>query len=431
MRRILHALRHPISQNVVALYGVQLATFVVPLITLPYLSRVLEPSAFGLVLFAQGFAFLMTAVVDWGFSPYATRECATLRNDPSGLSAFVAEVRGAQLLLTLGAAAVTAAATLVVPNLHDHPDFALYAWIAACASALAPGWYFIGVEKMRLASVIQLTGRVIQSALTILLVSSPSGAWIVMALFAGASVLVWLVCDVVMYRQIGLRRPTFGRGLTTIRDAGPLFVATTAASLYTSFNVVLLGLFVPSARVAHFATPERIVRTSMQVLAPVAAAVYPRLNYLQSLGERERAKRLLTIAVAVVGAGGVVLAIGLAVLAGPILRILFGSAYVTEGVPVMRVLVLIIPLQILGAVAGTWLMTLRHDRLVVWIVVRAGILNVALGCVLAPLFGPVGMAWSVVAAELTAALGGAWGIYRVDRGFEVRPLRRPVRVTEP
>ena len=75
-------------------------------------------------------------------------------------------------------------------------------------------------------------------------------------------------------------------------------------------------------------------------------------------------------------------------------------------------LVLIIPISMVGTVFGSWLITLHHDRLVARIVLRAGILNVVLGCILTPLLGPIGMAWSVVTAEITAAVGGAIAVRR-------------------
>jgi O-antigen/teichoic acid export membrane protein len=103
------------------------------------------------------------------------------------------------------------------------------------------------------------------------------------------------------------------------------------------------------------------------------------------------------------------------------IRILFGPAFVDESVPILRILVLIIPLGIVGAVAGTWLMSLHMDRTLVRIVVGAGLVNVVFGCILTPLFGPEGMAWSVVIAQLAAATSGMVVVYRAER-FSETPL---------
>jgi PST family polysaccharide transporter len=418
-RRIIDVLRHPISQNVIALYWLQIATFVVPLVTLPYVARVLHSSAFGLVVFSQGLSIVLTGLIDWGFTYSGVRDAAAKRDDRGQLTDAVARIRGAQLLLAAASIPVAFGAFLVVPKMHDHPGFLALAWIAAVATGLSPGWYFVGIERLRLISLIQLGFRVAGAALTFVLVHHPSQAWIVMALFAASSLAGWLASDLLMYRRVEFRAPMLRPAIDAVRGATPLFIGTVATTLYTSFNVVLLGLFVPSARVAHFGAGERILRVSLQVLGPIGAAVYPRLAALQADGRRERARRLLGIAVAAAGAVGLLLAAGLAVFASTIVKILFGREFVHEAAPILRILVLIIPIAIVGAIAGTWLMTLHQDRLVVRIVLRAGLLNIVLGCILTPLFGPIGMAWSVVAAEATAAIGGLVAVYRADRNADV------------
>jgi PST family polysaccharide transporter len=428
LRRVL---RHPIGQNAIGLYGLQFATFVVPLVTLPYVARVLRPSSFGLVLFSQGLANVLILFIDWGFSYTAVRECAAKRDDPVALADIVRRVRGAQLLLSAASVPVVIIALLALPGHSSHPEFLVLAWIAAVASGLAPSWYFVGMEKMRLSSLTSVGFRAIGAVLTFLLVKGPGDAWIVMALFAGSSVASWLALDFRMYRRVRFKLPPLRASGAAIKGSSTLFVGTVAASLYTSFNVVLLGLFAPSAAVAHFGAAEKLLRVSLLALSPIGMAVYPRLTLLQSRREHERARQLLKVAAAIGAGSALLLAAVLAVFAPLIIRILFGPAFVDASVPIMRVLVLIIPIQIVASICGGWLMTLHMDRRVVVIVLRAGVLNVVLGCVLTPLLGPIGMAWSVVSAEATAAAGAMIAVRRVSAGSAVGLLGGPDPVRGP
>ena len=177
------------------------------------------------------------------------------------------------------------------------------------------------------------------------------------------------------------------------------------------------------------------MRVSLQVLGPVAAAVYPRLVALQSARRRERARRLLALTLATEAVVAVAVAAVLAIAAPLVIRIVFGRAFVAGAVPLLRTLVLVIPIGVISSTAGTWLMTLHMDRRIVTIVVSAGILNVALACALTPSVGSKGMAWSVVLAEATAAAGllfvaarhagsASFGVRR--RGGPARP-HRPLR----
>jgi PST family polysaccharide transporter len=412
LRRIRRVIGHPIAQNVIGLYWLQIATFVVPLITLPYIARVLGPSAFGLVVFSQGFSFVLMAIIDWGFTYDGVRAVAERRDDPAELTRVVDRIRGAQLLLAAASVLIALGALVVVPKFASHPVFLLLSWLAAVAGGLAPTWFFMGIEQMRLSSLISLGFRFVGAGLTFALVRGPAQAWVVMALFAASAVTTLIALDVRMYRRVRLMMPRLRASWRALRGAAALFVGTVAATLYTSFNVVLVGLFEPSAAVAHFGAAERILRVSLQVLAPLGTAVYPRLAALQAAERHDRARQLLSIAVVVVTMIGLVLAGGLALGAPLIVHVLYGHAFVHYSVGILRVLVLIVPIAIVGAIAGAWLMTLHMDRRVVVIVLRAGVLNVVLACVLTPLLGPIGMAWSVVCAEAMAAAGAVFAVLR-------------------
>jgi PST family polysaccharide transporter len=426
LSRILQAARHPISRNVIALYWMQIAQFVVPLVTLPYVARVLEPTAFGLIAFAQGFAFVLVVFIDWGFGYTGIRSTAENQTDPASLTDIVQRVRGAQLLLAAVSLPLALVALELVPPMRRHPELLAMAWVAAVATGLTPNWFFVGMEDPRRIALIQLGFRVLGAALTFAFVDGPNDAWIVMALFTGSALAGWAAADILMYRRVAFRRPQLRGSLAEIRHAATIFVGAIGATLYTSFNVVLLGLFEPSASVAHFGAAERVVRISLTMLGPIGIAVFPRLVALQSAGSRERARRLMTVMVVVVAVPALALTAGLALLAPTVIGLIYGHRFLDASVPILRVLVLSIPIGITAVVFGTWLITQHKDRVAVLIVLRAGIVNVVLGCALTLAFGPIGLAWSVVAAEATAALGTILAVRRDSGGTHVpAPLESP------
>lgn len=415
LKRVLKAIRHPVSQNVIALYWIRIAEFIVPLVTLPYVARVLEPAAFGLVVFSQGFAFLLIVIIDWGFGFTGTRSTAENQTNRDELSNIVQRVRGAQLVLAGASLPIASTALMLIPTMTQHPEFLVMAWGAAVASALSPGWFFIGIEAARLFALIQLGFRVLGAALTFVLVQDPGDAWIVMALFTMSSLAAWAAADAQMYRRVKFRRPRLRGSVTEIRHASTLFVGMVGATLYSSFNVVLLGLFQPSADVAYFGAAERVMRVSLTLLGPIGMATLPRLMALQAAGRRERARKLLMLVVAAAAVPGLLLAAGLVVWAPTIIRVIYGDQFVDASVPILRVLALVIPVALAGAGFGVWLITQHKDRVSVLIVIHAGVLNVVLGSVLTLSFGPIGMAWSVVAAEATVSLGAILVVTRDSR----------------
>ena len=154
------ALAHPVSQNAFALYWVQVATFIAPLVTLPYLSRVLGAHAFGLVVFSLSLSFVLGLCVDFGFPAWATRMAAALRNDRPALARLASRVLSAKLALSLGSYGRRGNRAGRGSQAPRGALLVLFAWVAAVANGLTPTWFFIGLERVKL---ISLTGPVPRS----------------------------------------------------------------------------------------------------------------------------------------------------------------------------------------------------------------------------------------------------------------------------
>src|SRR6204780_3813558 len=78
--------RRGLIHNVLALYGVQACTYALPLLTFPYLARVLGPSGWGVVVFAQAIGDVIASIVEHGFDISAARDTSRHRHEPKHLS---------------------------------------------------------------------------------------------------------------------------------------------------------------------------------------------------------------------------------------------------------------------------------------------------------------------------------------------------------
>ena len=351
--------------------------------------------------------------MDWGFTPYGLRKVAQVRTDHEALKSTVGHVRTAQLLMAALSVPIAIGALAVVPKFSRHPEFLLMAWLAAVSAGLMANWFFIGIERARTMAIVQLGFRIAGAVLTFVLVEGPGDAWIVMALYAVSSLGMWVVSDALVYKRIPFRLHGLRAAVAGVRESGRLFVGTIGVSLLSTFNVVLLGLFVSSAQVAQYGASERIVRTWEQLFGPVDQAIYPRLTFLQASGRPGRARKLAAIAVMFVGSAAILVAVIFGVFAPVWIRIIFGPKYVREGAPILRILVLLIPMSVVAYVAAIWLMSLHRDRTLVRIALAAGLSNVALGSILTLLLGPKGMALSVVTVQWCAAGALLVAAYRI------------------
>jgi PST family polysaccharide transporter len=419
--------RSTLAQNAIALYGVYVAGMVLPLITIPYLARVLRPEGWGLVVFAQSFAAWMALVVEYGFYLSATREIARARDDPERVARVVADVHGARLLLSLLIVTAGAAAYLLIPTFRASPTYLIWAVLFALAQGFSPLWYFQGVERMRLPAVLEVVAKTLATAGVFVLVHEPAHGWRVLALQALTG-LGWIaVASVLIYREVAPILPTWGGAAGMLRQAAGLFVFRSATGMYLQANSFILGLVAGPQTVAFFGGAEKIVRAATGLIQPATQAIYPRVSHLVG-NDEDRATALVRMSMVLVCGLGLALGITSAIGAPMLVRLFLGEGY-EAAVPVLRVLSLLPPVIALGTVLGIhWALPMGLDRPFYRLVIAAGLLNIGLAVVLVPRLGALGMAISVVLVDVLVA-GGlvALAMRRNPAIFKV-PRRSVLRV---
>jgi PST family polysaccharide transporter len=410
-------LRHKLVQNALSLYGVQIATYVIPLVTVPYLARVLGVAGWGLVAIAQGFGSYVGILGEYGFSLSATREVARHRDDTNKLAQILSGVLGAKLMLVAASFPLALVAGRCVPVFREHPALLWAGMFWALAQGFSVMWYFQGLERMRLVATLDISAKILATAGVFLLVRRPEDGWRVLVL-QGCGFLISAAIGLTMvYRELPFRLPSWKGSWEALRMGWSMFLFRSSVSLYTAGNAFILGLFVSPEFVGYYAGAEKISRAFLGILNPISQTLYPRLSHLVSHAQ-DRAARLARISIGIMGGAGAVIG-ALVFLLAPIIVHMVLGAHFAPAVGVLRVLALLVPLVAIGNVLGIqWMLPLGMDRAFNSIVLLAGVINLSLALLLAPLYTDMGMAWAVVIAETFVSAT----MYLVLRSRKLDPL---------
>ena len=416
---------HGLMGNVMALLGVQFFRKILPLITIPYLARVLGPGGWGLVAIFQSLAMCMELVIEFGFQLSATREVARRRHGDGRLAEVFAGVVGAQAVIAVCVVAVIFVARPWVPVLRDHPSLLASAILWAVAEGFNPTWYFLGLERMKIVATLEVCSKSAAAIAMFALVHSPKDAGIVLALQAIAPLLSIAGALWIVYRDLPFCLPT----RILIREAlvagWPMFVMRSAESLYTLANAFLLGLFAGPAVVGYFAGPEKISRALFGLLNPVRETLYPRISKLVHTAPAEAA-RLARIGMLITGAGGLIMGAVVYVSAPFLIKILLGTQF-EPAVTVLRILAILPPvIAVAQAVGMHWLLPLGREKVVTRTIIIGAALNLLLVLWLVPKHAQIGMAWAVICTESFVATCLLYAAL-TDRDHRM-PLRAPLPV---
>ena len=389
---------HGLVQNVIALYGVQACTYALPLLTFPYLARVLGPSGWGSVVFAQAIGSVIAIFVEYGFDISASRETSRHRDEPKRLAELISGVLGAKIAL----AALCICGALLSRRYTHHvaPSQALF-W-ASTLWGVCQGinmlWYFQGLERMRLASALEIAGKVVATLSIFILVRKPSDGWKVMGAQCVGCVVAHGITVVLAYREVGFAWPKPSSVLRALRLGWSMFIFRAAQGLAGSLNGLVLGSVASMAALGEYAGAERITRVFQQGMWPINQALYPRLTHQMQASPMAAMK---TVRRSILFLGGLGLALGAALFLGApmLVHFVLGPAF-HDSIAALRVFSLWIPLVALTTVLTFQLLLPNQlDTQFNFVTITAGILSVVGAFLLAPRFQAAGIAWSAVAAQ--------------------------------
>ncbi len=403
--------RSPIACNAAALYGVQICRKVFPLASVPYLARTLHAEGWGTVAFVLSLGEIVALLIEFGFNLSATREMSQNRHSKEECAFIMAGVLGAQALLAGIGTLLAILVSLRIAFLRSHTELIAVGLLYALAQGSTPLWFFQGLERLRLAAGIEIAAKSVALAGIFVFVHHPGDGFKVVALQALAAAFSTVIGIALAIRELSWRWPRRRDVLGALQRGWPMFVFRSAESLYGVGNAFVLGLFAGPEVVGYFAVAEKISRAMFGLLNPIREALYPRLSYLAA-SATEQAAKLARTGIVLMTAAGAGFSCALFLSAPVAIRLLAGPAF-GRAVPVLRTLAALpLVLSITYSVGLQWLLPLGRDGAVNRIIACGAVLNVTLAFLLAPHFAELGMAASVLSAELLVCLSMVWTVCR-------------------
>lgn len=276
----LQAGRRTFLGNTAALMIMQAVKFLFPLITLPYLARMLEPDAYAVRAYVVSYMVFIQTLIDFGFAQYGTKLIAENAHDPQAMSSISTDVFVAKLLLALLGAATTLASAAFIPILGDNLAFVALSFGAIAAKSLLPDFVLQGLENMTAIAVRFSITQAIAVILIFLFVKEPSQLNLVAAFEGIASVvaLAWTVAYLKGNYCIGIGRISASKTRKIIAGSTPFFISLAASALMSSTVTVLMGVFQTDALVISCWTIATTVIQGVQALwQPVTRSLFPHM----------------------------------------------------------------------------------------------------------------------------------------------------------
>lgn len=379
----------------------QVSGVLFPLVTFPYVARVLQPEGIGMVNFAQAIVGYFIMVASLGIPLYGTREVAKVRDNKQKLSQLVAELFVLNMVMTL--VGFAAFAIFMIFSAKAAADPVLF-WVCTLPMLLAPvgfNYLFGGLEEFTFVTLRTIAFRLLTLAAIFLFINNPSDYW-VYALIMGLNAVGANLVNLFFARKfLALRLIDFGK-LQIWKHLRPVllvFSLGAVISIYTSLDKVMLGYLTNEAEVGYYAVADRLIKVVVMLVTTLGTVLLPRVSYYLENNKVEEYSRLANFSLRVIFFLCLPAAAGLFVLAAPLVQLFAGDAFVTAS-PLVQIMGLNVVFVAMSNFMGYQVLYPQNkERLLVISVVFGAVTNFILNWFFIPRWHAMGAAMATLIAE--------------------------------
>lgn len=403
-----------IKKNLVYYFILSVSQVLFPLITIPYISRVLDPEGVGKVSFIDSFTYYFIAIAELGITVYGTREVARLRDDRTALRKLVSELILLQIYATLMTVFIYGIMVYAFYDRINDIRLLSLSLVFLFLNALACEWYFLGTEQFRYISLRSILIRGLAVVLIFALIRSAEDFYLYYAIIVVSGTLITMLNFALVWKQSGLAFKG-ANWKKHISFTWINYIISLVYSISLYLDNVLLGLLSTAYAVGIYAFAMKIVRLSGSLLSDSLLVFFPRIVSLIQDRNRAELQHTLLRSVRLIIVFAVPLFIGTFMLSEPLVLGLLGPKF-QDSVFDLRILSLFPMLRALNLfMSKQILIPYNKEKFSLWALSAGSGCLVLLILSLAPEYSDRGVCFSVIIAELATLAMNYYYVIKTDR----------------
>ena len=316
-----------IKRNLVYNFILSVSQVFLPLLSIPYISRVLNPAGIGEVSFIDSFTFYFISIAEFGIVVYGMREIARLRNEPEEKEKLVSEL----VLLHIISSSLTLilygiAVYFIWNKIHD-TRILYFSLSFLIVNFFACEWYFLGMEKFRYITFRSVLTRILGLISIYLLIKEPSDYFIYYAIIASSAIMNSLWNNYLLFKEVSLsfKNINWKRHIPKLRIT---YFISLVYGITLILDNVLLRIVSTASAVGYYAFSVKIVRISTTLLSDSLQVFFPRIVSFLKENNQKQVQLMITRNLQLLILFSVPICAGVFLLAEPLVIIFLGEQFI-------------------------------------------------------------------------------------------------------
>lgn len=395
---------HSVKFNFIMNFIMSASSLVFPLITFPYISRVLMAIGNGKVATASAVITYFNMFASLGIPTYGIRACAKVRDNKEKLSKTVQElliINSITMLLTL----LVFIGTLIwVPEFAAEKELYIINGIGMVLNMFAITWLYNALEQYAYITVVNMIVKVVSLVLMFLFVKEPKDYVLYGAVTVFASSASYVFNFVYATKFITLKKSGPYDFRVHMKPIFRFFAMSAATSVYTNLDVVMLQFMQGNTEVGYYNAAIKVKTILVTLITSLGTVLLPRLSYYVKKEKIHDFYRMISKAVNFVVIAGLPVTIYFMLFAGESIQFLAGKGY--EGAVAPMVILMPTVLLIgLSNITGIQILTPQNlEQKVLNSILGGAVVDFLLNLLLIPKMASQGAALATMIAEVVVLI---------------------------
>ncbi len=376
-----------------------MSSFVFPLITFPYVSRVLLPTGTGKVSFVTSLISYFSMFAQLGIPTYGIRACAKVRDNREELTRVAHELLVINLVMDVVSYVALFIAILSVPRLQEDRVLYIAVSFTIILTSIGMEWLYKALEQYTYITIRSIIFKFIALIAMFLLIHEKDDYVIYGALSIFAASASNIFNFINAHKYIDMKPVGNYNFKRHFKAVGVFFAMSCATTIYTNLDTVILGFMKSDEDVGYYNAAVKIKGFLVSVVTSLGTVLLPRVSYYVEQGQMEKFHRITSKALNFVFVLATPLMIYFMLYAKQGIYFLSGSAYTGSILPMKIIMPTLLLIGITNILGLQILVPLGKEKVVLYSEIAGAVVDLVLNAILIPQFASIGAAIGTLAAE--------------------------------
>lgn len=388
-----------------------MSSFIFPLITFPYVSRVLLPVGTGKVSLATSVITYFSMFAQLGIPTYGVRACAKVRDDREKLSKMAQELLIINIIMSAISYIVLFILLFSVPKFRCEKELYVILSFTIILTSIGMEWLYKALEQYTYITVRSVIFKFIALLAMFLLVHKQTDY----VVYGGITIFAASASNILnlinAHKYIDLKPVGYYNFRQHLKPVMIFFAMSCATTIYTNLDTVMLGFMTTDTEVGYYNAAVKIKTILVSVVTSLGTVLLPRASYYIQTGELKEFRRITQKALNFVVLVAAPLMLYFIYFAKEGIFFLSGNAYAGSIVPMQVIMPTLLLIGISNILGIQILVPTGREKIVLYSEIVGAVVDIIINAILIPIYASTGAALGTLVAEF-AVLAVQYGVLK-------------------